>query len=67
MRGYGLPSHIDFTEITDEIVELYGLKNGASEEKRNAGVKRSIRKAQKHKERFKTKRQINTILSYIGY
>ena len=67
MKGYGLPNHIDISGATDDIIDLFGLKNGESDIKRNCGPKRAIRKSLKHSERFKAKRQIFESLCKIGY
>jgi len=67
MKGYGLPANIDISNPEDSLIELLGLKNGCSEEKRNTKIKRTIRKSLKHSERFKTKRKLMNIICILGY
>ena len=67
MKAYGLPTNINETNPHESLIELFGLKNGCSEEKRNAANKRAIRKSMKHSERFQSKQKIISTIYDLGY
>lgn len=67
MQGYGLPTNIDVHNPEDSLIELLGLKNGCSEEKRNAKLKRIIRRSMKHSYRFRNKQSLLDTVYQLGY